>query len=55
MSSRCIKPLRVGKMSPVKVCILIGTPAILAASILSKPALGVMECTIVGFSLLNKR
>ena len=48
-------PTAVGNTNPVKVCTRTGTPAIHAAIIQSNPALGVMECTICGFSLRNVR
>ena len=43
-------PFDVGQINPVKVWIRFGTPAIQAAVIHSSPALGVIECTISGFS-----
>ena len=48
-------PFLEGKTSPVKVWMRTGTPAYFAATIVSKPAFGVMECTICGCSFLNKR
>ena len=48
-------PVAVGNNKPVNVCTRTGTPAIQDATIQSNPALGVMECTIRGFSLRNVR
>lgn len=48
-----MNPLRVGKINPVNVCILMGTPANFAANIVNNPALGVIEWTIVGRSFFN--
>ena len=49
------RPVEVGKTSPVKVCMRHFTPAILAAIMLSSPALGVMLWTISGLSLRKTR
>ena len=45
-----VNPVAVGNTSPVNVCTRTGTRHIHAAIIESKPALGVIECTIVGLS-----
>ena len=45
-------PVDVGHTRPVKVCTRSGTRAIQAASMHRRPALGVIECTMHGFSFI---
>ena len=53
MSMRRVSPVAVGNTRPVKVCTRTGTRHSHAAIMHSSPALGVMECTIVGRSRWN--
>ena len=48
-------PFTYGKTSPVKVCTRTGTRVNQAATMESRPAFGVMECTMSGFSFRNTR
>ena len=50
LSIERLSPCEVGHISPVKVCMRLGTPAKRAASIHIRPALGVIECTSQGLS-----